>query len=101
MHFSHLFSLGVESHYHHQILGTYKSVTILEKTFQMLKLIVLLMNFTAYCWLNSGSAVSKQLVSKFVNVYAGQSAPSTENLRTAWGSEIGVHISEGTWAKCF
>lgn len=35
-----------------------------------------------------------------VNVFMGQTAPSTQHLRGSWESEIGVEISEDTWAEC-
>ncbi len=43
---------------------------------------------------------TKKLVSMFVNVFAAQTAPSTQHLRECWEREIGTTISDDAWCKC-
>lgn len=43
---------------------------------------------------------TKKLVSMFVNVFAAQTAPSTQYLRESWEKDIGTTISEDAWRKC-
>lgn len=43
---------------------------------------------------------TRRLVSVIVNVFAAQTAPSTQHLRECWEGEIGTVISEDAWCKC-
>lgn len=36
----------------------------------------------------------------FANVFAAQTAPTTQHLKESWEDEIGTTISENTWCKC-